>query len=222
MTSFSQDKEVKDITSYPNPSIIFNLNYNSWLSPPTDMKISPSSMGVDIYGVYTLLGKEQFISLVAGGGFSVQNIKSDSYLMNTDSSYFVKLPTDLEYKNNKITTVFFDIPIEIRLRSRPNPRDKAGIVRKRNFRFAFGFKIGYNIQRYIKYDGEDYRTFNYQNPIKFKEYRLNNILLYRYGIYSRIGIGKISLTAYYALSTFFIKEKGPSLRPFSIGLSINI
>lgn len=222
LLSFSQEKEIEDITSYPNSIIILNVGYNSWVEPPDNMEISPMSVGFDVYGVYTLLGKNSFISLAAGGGFSTQNIKSDFMLVGADSSYFQKIPSDLTYHKNKITTVFVDLPIEIRLRVRPNSRDKAGIVRKRNLRFALGFKVGYNIQRYVKYDGQDYRLYNYGNNIKFKEYRLDNILLYRYGLYVRMGVGKISISAYYSLTDFFQKNKGPQLRPFSLGLSINI
>ncbi len=223
LLSYSQDKEVKDITSYPNSVISFNWSYNSFLgnlSP--NMNVSPLSMGVDIYAMKTLLGKEQFVSMAMGGGLSVQNIKSNSFLTSADSSYFVEIPKELNYSKNKLSTVFLDIPIEIRLRVRPNPRDKAGIVRKRNFRCALGFKIGYNIQNYIKYAGEDYRNANYGNKIKFKEYNLKNILPYRYGLYTRVGIGSFSLYAYYALTTLFETGKGPLLRPFSIGLSITI
>jgi len=222
LASYSQDQEVKDITAFPNPALIVNWSYNSFTSVPKELEISPFSMGVDIYGMYTLLGKESFAALAVGGGLSVQNIKSNSYFISADSSYFSPIPKELSFSKNKVTTVFLDVPIELRFRSRPKPRDKAGIVRKRNFRFAIGFKIGFNIQRYIKYDGEDYRLFNYGNTIKFKEYALRNILPYRYGVYSSIGIGRISIFAYYALTDFFEKNKGPLLRPFSVGLSIHI
>ena len=223
LLSFSQDKEVRDITSYPNPVIVFNWTYNSWigdLSP--QMQVSPLSMGVDLYAMQTLLGKNNFMSVALGGGVSVQNIKSNSYLFSADSSCFEPIPKELKYSKNKLSTVFIDLPIELRFRVRPNPRDKAGIVRKRNFRCALGFKIGYNIQNYIKYEGEDYREANYNKQIKFKEYHLKNILPYRYGVYARLGVGSFSLHAYYALTSLFEKEKGPLLRPFSIGLSITI
>ena len=218
----SQENEIKEITSYPNSVIQFNWSYNSFKEIPKGMNLSPMSTGIDIYALETLLGKKSFVSLAIGAGFSVQNYKSDSYLVNVDSSYFTKIPDDLDYHKNKITTVFVDIPIELRFRSRPKARDKAGIVRKRNFRFTVGFKIGYNIQRYMKYDGKDYRSENYGIQIKYKEYRLNNLLLYRYGVSSSIGIGKVSIYGYYSLTNLFIKDKGPELIPFSIGLSINI
>ena len=43
------------------------------------MEISPFSMGVDIYGMQTLFGKNNFMALAIGGGFSVQNIKVIRY-----------------------------------------------------------------------------------------------------------------------------------------------
>jgi len=222
LISFSQEKEIKEITTYPNSVIQFNWYYNSFTEVPKVMALSPSSMGIDVYALGTVLGKKSFVSLAIGAGFSVQNYKSDTYIVNSDSSYFLKIPKDITYHKNKIAIVFVDIPIELRFRSRPTPRDKAGIVRKRNFRFAVGFKVGYSLQRYLKYDGKDYRNGNNGTQIKYKEYRLKNFLLYRYGVYSKIGIGKVSIQGYYSLTNLFIKDKGPSLVPFSIGLSINI
>jgi hypothetical protein len=153
---------------------------------------------------------------------SVQNIKSNAFLVNQDSSYFSPIPSGLEYNRNKITTVFVDIPLELRFRSRPTPPNKSGKVRKRNFKLALGFKLGYKVQSYIKYDGEDYRSTNYASSIKYKEYRLNNILAYRYGVYARIGYGKFSAYGYFALTDFFENKKGPELRPFAVGLTITI
>jgi len=222
LLSIAQEKEIKEITSYPNSIIQFNWYYNSFEKIPKEMELSPMSMGVDVYALSTLLGKKSFVSLALGLGFSVQNYKSDVYIVDSDSLYFKKIPEDLTYKKNKFTTVFVDIPIELRFRTRPKPRDKAGIVRKRSFRFAIGFKFGYNLQRYIKYDGEDFRELNYGNQIKYKEYRLENFMLYRYGVYSSIGFGKISLFGYYSLSNLLNENKGPELVPFSVGLSFNL
>lgn len=222
LLSLAQDHEVKNMTTYPNPAIVVNWAYNSWIDIPENMSISPLSMGADIYGMYTLLGKNTFVSLAIGGGLSVQNIKSNAYYIDSDTSYFQELPKALNYSTNKISTVFLDVPIELRLRSRPHTPDRSGVIRKRNFRSALGFKIGYNIQNYIKYKGEDYRSHNYANQNKFKEYKLDNILDYRFGVYARAGFGKFSVYGYYALSSYFKKNKGQVLIPYSIGISINI
>lgn len=218
----AQEKELKDITTYPNPTLIINWSYNSFTEIPAAMEVSPLSTGVDIYALKTLFGKDNFISMAMGAGISVQNIKSNSYLVSAEYSYFIVIPDDLKYRNSKLSTVFIDVPIELRLRSRPKPKDKAGIVRKRNFKYALGFKMGYNIQRYVKYEGEDYRAHNYGEKVKFKTYKIEHVLPFRYGVYTRIGVGKFSLYGYYALSDFFENKKGPRLRPFSIGISIQI
>lgn len=223
LITWAQEDEIKEITAYPNPTIIVNWNYNSWYNTPSEIEISPLSMGADIYKMFPILGKTKFISFAIGTGLSVQNIKSDTYVKLEDgASVFYKIPKELKYNSNKISTVFVDIPLEVRLRNRPHPPKKGGVIRKRNIRFALGFKVGYILQRYIKYDGNDYRSFNYGNYIKFKEYRTANILKYHYGVYIRGGYGKFALTAFYSLTPFFEEEKSYTLYPFSIGLSINI
>jgi hypothetical protein len=224
LTFFSlsaQDEEIKRITSFPNPSIILNWGYNSWTSVPQDMSISPMSMEVDIYGMYPLIGKESAMSLAVGGGLSIQNIKSNCSLYSDDDTlFFSKIPNNLSYKTNKLSTVFFDVPIEIRIRTRPSQPNKSGIVRKRNFRLALGFKIGYIIQSYTKYDGDV--GGNTDNTIKYKEYRIKNILPYRYGVYGRLGYGKFAAYLYYGISTVFDTKKGLQTQPYAIGITINI
>jgi hypothetical protein len=220
--SYSQDKEIKEITSYPNPSIIVNWTYASYIDIPKGMEISPLSMAFDIYGMYPFIGKKSFVSLAAGLGLSAQNLKSNNFLLNSDTSVFIPIPKNLNYLQNKITTLFLDLPVEIRFRSRPKPPSKGGKVRKRNVKFAMGFKVGYNIQSYVKYDGKDYRAHNYGKDIKFKEYRIRNLQKLRYGVYGRLGYGKFSIYGYYALTNLFENNKGPEMRPFAVGLSIMI
>ncbi|MBN2668398.1 MAG: outer membrane beta-barrel protein [Bacteroidales bacterium] len=219
--SYSQDAEIKEITSYPNPSLIFNWAYNSWLEVPEKVDISPLSMGIDLSGMYTILGRQSFIAMAGGIGISVQNYKTNAMLTGYDSTFFSILNKEIIYQKNKFSTVYVELPIEIRIRTRPNPSNRAGIVRKRNVRWSVGFKIGYLIQSYSKYNGDNL-SGDSERDVKFKEYKIPNMLPYRYGVYSSLGYGKFSLIAYYALTDLFRNKKGPELRPFSVGISITI
>ncbi len=48
-----------------------------------------------------------------------------------------------------------------------------------------------------------------------------NINPFRYGLTARVGYGNVSMFADYYLTSFFVKDKGPELNPFSVGLSFN-
>jgi len=214
--SFGQVQELKKYHSIPEEQIVFNIYYNSWTSLPENFDMSNKSVGVDLYLMKDIFGKNYPVSVASGIGISVQNYKNSSMLVSTsDSLYFEEIPDTVDYRRNKFATVYVDIPIEFRLRTRP-------LVKKRNLKIAFGFKIGYNIQRYTKYDGDNYLGITNYETVKYKVYDIKNILPYRYGVFTRLGYGKFSFSAYYSLTPLFEINKAQEIIPFSLGLSITL
>lgn len=115
-----------------------------------------------------------------------------------------------DYIKSQINPNYFDIPIEIRWRSRVYDP-------KSSFKVALGGKVGFlfDSKTKVKYsDGETKKT-------KLKEgFELNQI---RYGAYLRLGFGGFSAYGYYSFSDLFKKEKGPmntTMYPFTFGLSL--
>jgi len=129
--------------------------------------------------------------------------------MNT--SYFKPVPGGYNYYKNKISTSYLEVPLEFRFRTMPD-------IKKRNFKVTLGAKFGYLLSSYMKYSGEDFRNHSSKN-VKFKEYRLSNILPYRYSAFLRIGYGKINFIVNYTFVPLFEKNKGPDCIPLSYGLS---
>jgi len=214
--SFSQVQELKKYNSIAEEQIVFNVYSNSWTNMPKDFVMSPKSAGIDLYLMKDIFGKNYPVSFAGGIGISVQNYKNNSMLITTnDSLYFTKIPDTIDYRKNKFSVVYVDIPIEFRLRTRP-------LSKKRNLKIAFGFKVGYNIQRYTKYEGDNYLGVTNYETVKYKVYDIKNILPYRYGVFTRLGYGKFSLSAYYSLTPLFETSKAQEIIPFSLGLSITI
>ncbi len=213
---FAQVQELREYRDIPEEQIVFNINADRWLGYPKEMEIKPYSAGIDLYYMKPIFWRNRNISIAGGTGISVQNIKSNTQFYDSlGYTLFVQIPDSVDYSTNKISTVYIDIPIELRFRTRP-------IAKKRNIKFVLGFKIGYNIQRYTKYEGDNFHFLNENSQIKYKIYKINNILTYRYGVFVRAGYGKFNLTAYYALTNLFKKDKAPEIIPFSVGLSITL
>lgn len=209
-------QELQKYNNIPEEQIIFNFYHNTFTSLPKDFVMSPKSAGIDLYLMKDIFGKNYPVSFAGGIGISVQNYKNNSMLISTsDSLYFEKIPDTVSYRKNKFSTVYVDIPIEFRLRTRP-------LVKKRNLKIAFGFKVGYNIQRYTKYDGDNYLGITNYDKVKYKVYDIKNFLPYRYGVFTRLGYGKFSLSAYYSLTPLFETDKAMEIIPFNIGLSITL
>ncbi len=216
ISSYSQVQELREYKNIPEEQIILNINLERWVKTPQQMDLKPYSVGFDAYFMQPTFWENRNISFAIGGGISVQNIKNNCQI--TDSlgfTLFKAINDTISYQTNKLSTVYVDVPFELRFRTRP-------IVKKRNFKFVVGFKVGYNFQRYLKYQGDNFINYTNDSDIKYKTYKVNNILHYRYGVFTRIGYGKFNLTAYYALVELFNKQKAPEIIPYSIGLSISL
>lgn len=198
-----------------NEAFILNISQLSWLTPPSEMEIKPNSTEIGFYSMTPVFGKRYNISLAIGFGFSAQNMKSNlvpNY--KPDETISLELiPEAIDYKHNKLTNVYGDIPLELRFRTTPNRKQK-------NFKLVAGVLVGYKLQSYHKYQGEDYHTYSFGEYIKFKEYKMKNVYDIRYGVYGRIGYGKFCLFGFYSLSSVFEDNKGPFVTPYSIGISI--
>jgi len=214
---YSQE-EVDTVEAYRKHSadeLIFEVNRDNWLTPPPGVEIKPVSLGVCLTLLKQFADEESWINLALGLGISSQNIKNNSTLCidSTGNSYFSEIPANTNYKKNKLSTVFLEVPLELRIYSRPDHNSN-------RFKIAAGFKVGYNLQRYTKYSGDDFLNLSAGSKIKFKEYKVKNILTYRYGIYGRIGYGKFCVSGFYSLTPLFEEGKGPEITPYYIGVAI--
>jgi hypothetical protein len=224
--------------------IMVDIFTDIWMNTPGDSVMSTSAIN---RGVSTSvlrdfpLGKSNF-SFAVGLGIGCHNLYSNAWAVKqsyadsmgtsslgfayTGKTVFAKLPDsaggmDVTYKNNKMTNIYLDLPIEFRFRTR-NEGQK--------FKFAIGFKIGYLLSSHSKYSGNDikwnYTTnswdLNSADNIKTKTYRVPNLQTYRMGPTLRIGWGWVNISAYYSLTKLFKKNKfdGPEMYPISVGLVI--
>ena len=209
---FGQDKS--ELKIFSDDNLIVDLNYQSWLNKPSNVTLKPYSRGINISYLETLLGQHSNICLATGLEISSNNFFIDATpKLNSGIITFVNIPDSINYKKNKLTTTYLEIPFELRFRTnKSNKEDKS-------FKIFVGFKIGYLISNHIKYKGDAFDGSNKQ--IKIKQYNIDNIEKYRYGVTARIGYGKFNITGFYSLTQMFEKDKGPDITPFSVGLSIS-
>ena len=217
ISGFSQTDNVENIKMV-NDHLFLYFFTNNWMDSPKGLEIKPQSISTDVYWMLSPIGRKSIVSLNIGYGFSAQSIKSNGITYNDSlnkTHFDLGILDTVKYRKNKFATVFFDIPVELRIRTRPNLKHK-------NFKIALGFKAGILIQSYIKYFGNEYRFPGIDDEVKFKTYKTQNILPYRYGVYGRIGYGKFYLFGYYSLSKVFETNKGPDLTPINLGIGLSI
>ncbi|MFT7588081.1 MAG: hypothetical protein ACI959_000287 [Limisphaerales bacterium] len=205
--------------------LIMELNWNRWLNTPDSFNVQNKSRGFNFYFFYDIAIGGENVAIAPGIGISNSNIFHDSFLgQDTDSlsATFEQTLVDpfsesLDFKKNKISLTYLEIPIEVRFRTNANDKGQ-------RFKIGLGFKGGLLINSHSKYVGDDTRAGALPNNpdfVKYKEHKIPNLRTFRYGATARVGYGSVNLHAYYGVSTVFETDKGPEANSLEIGISFN-
>jgi hypothetical protein len=210
--------ELKKRINKSSDRLAMDFTYDLALNMPDSIKTKGFSRGFNIYFMYdVVLGKSRF-SIAPGFGLGTNNyFHNNTISSDTAGTYFNPIASDIKVKKNKLSLTYLDIPIEFRFRSKPNAKDNS-------WKFAVGFKAGLLIHNKWKYKGEEVRqgpAFEEGREVKFKEYNIENLNRFRYGVTARAGYGVWNVFAFYGISELFKEGRGPGMTPLSIGVSIN-
>lgn len=201
-----------DESTRKKASAIFTITNDFYVNMPDSVDSKFFNLGADFAGLYDYkIGKSNF-SFAFGVGIGSHNFKMDAFVIEDSTNVsglhpISSLYPGTDYKKNKISYTYFDIPFEFRLKT------------KSDFRTSLGFKIGFLIDSHSKYRGDDYLYGTTDELfVKFKD--IPNIESFRYGITGRIGWKFINITGFYSLTGIFTKNKGPKTYPISVGISL--
>ena len=190
--------------------IVLEITNDMWLDVPSGVELRPYSPGFKAYffSDYTF-GRESIFSFAWGFGVSADNVHSNAALVQeefedgtTGDQVLTPFPEGYEYEKNKFVTTYLEIPIELRI-----------ITKGRSpFKWAVGFRVGYLVSDHQKIiDPEGKRKF----------YNFEHVTTFRYGLSTRIGVGKVALTGFYSLTPLIEDGKGSDeVIPISVGLAI--
>jgi len=214
---FAQEEaeEKKEKEYYENEAhdrIVFSFSFDNWIQDIDDLTTKANSWGFSLYYMYDMpIGKSRF-SFAPGLGFRASWVKNNSYLDDTlNSQETVFKPLDaIDYKRNSLVASYFDIPIELRYRSKPNSKNKS-------FKLAIGGLGGVQMNNHTSTKADDINGDTKITKVK----RWDDLARFHFGPTFRIGYGAANLFFYYSVTNFFKKDSGPDLHPFSAGFSIN-
>lgn len=162
--------------------------------------------------MYPIIGNRSNVALALGFGFASQNYYINQLITTTPESIgFSPIPDSVSYRKYKLNTNYLTIPLELRIRTNPDPHYR------RSFKIYPGFRLGGLVNGHTKYVGDDLNT---GEQIKVKEYHIRHLEKLNYGLTLRIGYGKIMLHGYYSLTELFDKTYTGSIHPFEVGLSL--
>ena len=198
------EKQPKKIASAKD-RIVVDFSYDAFTKYPSGISQKPYSLGGNIFFMWDYPVGYGPLSLAFGAGISSHDVHTNGRLTyNLDGTFTSFVPIKTEYNTNKLSMNYFEIPLELRIRT----RKKEG----KSFKLTVGGKIGYAFNVHTKYE---------EHEGKIKVYKIKNIDPLRYGVTFRIGYNKFNLQGFYALSELFKKGKGePGMAPYSVGIGL--
>lgn len=183
-------------------TFVLELGINSALDAPERFDLALwGSRTVNIYYMYELrLGESKF-SVVPGIGLSLERFKfkTGATLGYQNDSLKLLLPAETAItgeRKSQLITNYVDVPIELRFTSNPDDPNRA-------FKLAIGGRVGYMYDAFTK--------MKYKEGGEVKQYKNKqnfNLNRFRYGVYSKLGIGNFALFGYYNLTPLFKEGEG--------------
>ncbi|MDA3906502.1 MAG: outer membrane beta-barrel protein [Bacteroidales bacterium] len=198
-------------------SLGYDVYTSLWLDMPLGVDSRTINQGVNVFAMYNHDLNDKGLSVAAGLGISSENLflSSSHYVANThptietDVVSFETLPEGITFARNKMNFTYFDIPLELRLKT-------SGDVK-----FGLGFKFGILMDSKTFYKGDamdDNGTYLGYVAIE-KDKKINQLEVYRFGVQLRVGYKWVQAFGYYSLNKVFIADKGPQMYPIHVGIT---
>lgn len=212
-----------DLSNRANDHFMLQYGIDSWGTTPDSINTSGFSRHFNAYAMIDKPFKNSpHMSLGFGLGIGSSNIFFKDVYVNLKSPTTTLPFTNVSassinrYKKFKLTTVFAELPIELRYSGNPAMPDKG-------LKAAVGVKIGTLLNEHVK--GKDAigstGSTLYGNKYILKESNKRFINSTRVAVTGRIGFGNISLDASYQVSNFLKAGVGPDIKPYSVGITIS-
>lgn len=212
-----------DLSNRPNDHFMLQYGYDTWGNVPDSVKPDGFSRH---FNVYIMIDKpfknSRHMSIGFGIGLGSSNMFFDNKYINLKSPTAMLPFTDVSasavnhFKKFKLTTVFAELPVELRYAGNPVTPDKG-------FKAALGVKVGTLLNQHTK--GKDAEGASgsslYGSKYIVKENNKRFINSTRFAATGRIGFGNISLDASYQITNFLKEGVGPDIKPFTIGITLS-
>ena len=153
---------------------------------------------------------KKYWHLVTGMGFQFNNyvIEKDHILKPNTEYLEASLDTTVNYKKNKLTDVYFQIPLLFQF-------DTKKIKKNNTFHVLFGVVGGVRVSSWSKQKYE----FN-DSKSERRTWDDFNLAPFRWSAMVKLGYGPVNLFATYQLNQMFQPNHGPQLYPFTVGVTL--
>jgi hypothetical protein len=198
---------------------MFQVGYDSWSGKPDSIHTKGFSRSFNAYLMFDFPFKtDPRFSVGVGAGIGTSNIYFDKMNVEvaglTQTLRFRNVADTNHFKKYKLATAYLEAPVELRFAANPANTNKS-------FKFALGAKVGLLLNVHNKgrtlLNKDGGTVNNYLLKESSKKYFNGN----RICLTGRVGYGVFGLFGSYQVNAFIKEGLGPSIRPYSIGLTIS-
>lgn len=150
-----------------------------------------------------------YFKLATGLGIEWNNYIFMNNIRLTSDSAKIYGYTDsfVKFDKSKLGLTYINLPILFQINTNADP--------KKAFHLSFGLIVSYNIRAKTKLVYDIHDKTNKDRVLG--DYHVNPI---RYGLTARVGYANFKVFANYNLNSLFVKDEGPDLYPFTVGICI--
>ncbi|ULQ55994.1 outer membrane beta-barrel protein [Flavihumibacter rivuli] len=202
-----------------NDHFMFQFGYDGWAQKPDSIRTTGIGRHLNIYFMFDFPVKvDPRFSIGIGAGIGSSNIFLDKQEADitgrTNDLRFPDVSDTTHFKKYKLANAWAELPIELRFVANPMNSNKS-------WKIAIGVKVGTMLDAHTKgktlQNSKGSTISNHIEKEKSKTY-FNNT---RFSGTVRFGYGNFTLHGAYQINSLIKDNRGPQVRPFSIGLTIS-
>ena len=198
----------------------FDFGINGYLNPQNSTKMPEGydflevnyrrsfSFGLNIFEKDIPVFSD-YVKLATGLGVEWNNyvFNNNTRLVDNPDTIFGYNDSLVKFDKSKLGLIYLNLPILLQFNTNADP--------KKAFHISAGMIISYNIQAKttLEYD----LNKNSHTDKNYGDFHVNPL---RYGLTARVGYGNFKIFADYNLSSLFVKDEGPELYPFTVGICV--
>ena len=204
-----------DLSRRSADHFMLQIGMYNWASAPDSINTKGVGRTFNAYLLFDFPFKTNpKISVAIGAGVGTDNIyfdETDINIKNRARATFTR-DTINQYKKYKMAMGFLEIPVELRISGNPENMNKG-------FKFAIGAKLGTMLDAHTKAkvdldaDGDGGYVEKIKSKLLFNGTRLSAT--------ARMGYGHFSVFSTYTFTEFFKEFQGPSVIPWSLGITLS-
>jgi len=218
-SSKKKDWAKVNLSNRPNDHFMVQFAYDGWTGVPDTLNIQGFSHSLNFYFMLDFPFKtDPRYSVAIGAGIGSSNIKFKNQEVDISSTGstlpFPNTTNTNHFKRYKLTSVYAEAPVELRFAADPENIDKS-------WKGALGIKFGALINVHTRGKILLGPTGSTVNNYVLKESSTRFFNGTRFCATARVGYGHVSLFGQYQINAFIRDGLGPSVHPYSLGLTFS-